>query len=276
MKNKKKFTTPRFSRETLKFLETAGRQKRPTWLEKNLADYERLLREPLHHLARELKRELAGQAAGYHFPQKGLGRLKRPAHRVAAGGGLFRDWMSYSASIPAKSRFDHNPSLFFLINPEDKKDPVLIAGGLYMPSSRQLRAIREAIAEDATPFDRLFASREFKKVFPDGFSDERISSRPPRGFDPQHPRLAWLKLQGFFVWKPYSMREFSSVDFPALVARDFRQILRLNSLLYQILHRVPGTRLSEPETPKGLRTGLPEQLSDRLDELAPIAREMDF
>jgi uncharacterized protein (TIGR02453 family) len=258
---------PRFSNQTLHFLKKASRQKRPDWLEKNRDDYERFLLTPLRHLAGHLKINLGPGAPAYHFPQKGIGRLKRPSNRVSEGGGLYKSWISYSVSVPAESRFDHNPNLYFMILPSDPKEGVLVAGGLYMPSSRQTRAIREAIAEDASAFDRLFASKDFARCFPGGFSDEKISSRIPRGFDPNHPRMEWLKLQAFFVWRPYSRKEFSSPRFPELVARDWKQILRLNELLEKAL---------QGRLPKAPMKAKPSRLLDRLSDFEGIQRKMDF
>lgn len=244
----------------------ASRQKRPDWLERNRDEYEELILDPLQNLAKSVKAELAPFASGYHFPVKGIGRLRRPAHRVGEGKGLFKNWLSYSASIPTGSRFDHNPNLFFLINPEDKKDSVLVAGGLYIPSSRQTRSIREAIARDATPFERLFADRAFARQFPGGFSDEHISSRVPRGFDPAHPKIDWIRLQAFFVWRSYTKKQFSSAEFPKLLVQDWKQILRLNELLMQAI------------APRGLKPAVTEKspLSDRLSGLGSTARPMDF
>lgn len=260
----------KFSLKTIDFLLKAGRQKRPDWLDRNRGEYEKLVLEPLQALARHLKKELGPVAPGYHFPLKGIGRLKRPAHRAAEYGGPFRSWLSYSVSTPRKSRFDHNPNLYFMIDPHDRKDGVLCAGGLYMPSSRQLRAVREAIAEDASAFDRLFATRDFSRSFAGGFSREKTATRPPRGFDPKHPRMDWLKLQAYFVWRPYTRRELVSPKFPALVARDLRQILRLNVLLNQVLSgRVPAQRMVVPKAK-------PAKLLERLEGVEATRRRMDF
>lgn len=264
----------RFSKDTLQFIRKAARQKRPDWLDRHRDEYETALLLPLRNLARTLKAELGPMANGYNFPQKGIGRLKRSADRAREYGSQFKDWVSYSAARPRKSRFDHNPNLFFMINPDDEDgESVLVAGGLYMPSSRQLRTLREAIARDATAFERLFADKAFAARFPDGFSDERKSSRPPRGFDPNHTNLEWLKLQGFFVWRPYKQREFVSKDFAKLVARDGAQILRLNTLLEQALEN----RL--PTAPVALTRTRPTSLGSRLDELEGFEaprRKMDF
>jgi hypothetical protein len=161
---------------------------------------------------------------------------------------MYRSWISYSAARPRKSRFEHNPNLFFLINSEDDDDPVLTAGGLYMPSSIQTRKLRAAIAHNASAFERLFASKEFAEFFPGGFAREKSSSRVPRGYEANHPKIDWIKLQAFFVWRPYSKREFTSKNFPALVTRHWKQILRLNRLLDQVLEgHMAALPRSEPE-----------------------------
>lgn len=265
----KKTAVPRFSAKTLAFLEKAGRQKNPNWLERNYAEYEAVLLLPLKHLAGELVRELRPLAPDYHFPLKGIGRLKRPAHRVAErGGGMFRDWMTYSAARPRKSRFEHNPNLYLLINSDDPDDSVLVAGGLYMPSSQQTRALREALSKDTSAFDRLFKSKDFARRFPGGFSREKISSRVPRGFDPGHPKIDWIKLQAFFVWRGYSKKEFASAEFPALVARDWKQILRMNRLLEQVLSGKLRPAPEKSEKGRGLL--------QRLEDIELPKRQMDF
>lgn len=265
--------SPRFSNETLAFLKKASRQKNPAWLDKNKEEYQTLIQLPLQNLASQVKTKLAGVASGYHFPQKGIGRIRRSSIKAQEYGSLYKDYVSYNASRPAESRFDHNPNLFFLIQTDDPDgDNVLAAGGLYMPSSRQVRSIREAIAKDASAFDELFADKQFSARFPGGFSKEKTSSRPPRGFDPNHPRLDWLKLQAFFVWRPYKMKEFQSANFPDLVAQDFAQIVRLNNLLEKALR---GT-LTSATKPIKTKAGRASSLESRLEEIEPPRRKMDF
>jgi uncharacterized protein (TIGR02453 family) len=263
---------PTFSKATFQFLIKASRQKNPNWLKNHQEEYEEVLGAPLKNLAENLKAELQALAPSYHFPLKGIGRLKRPINRVEKGDGLYKDWITYTAARPRESRFEHNPNLFFLIQPTDKEDPVLVAGGLYMPSSRQLRALREAIAVDATPFDQLFKTPEFKRCFREGFSKEKSSTRPPRGFDPMHPRMDWLKLQAFFVWKPYSLREFSSKNFPALVAQDWKQMIRLNTLLEKAIQ---GNWAKSPTLIQS-KTKSKGSILDRLEELESSRPALDF
>lgn len=272
--------TPRFSSNTIAFLKKAARQRNPLWLERNFEEYEKVLSQPLKNLAQIAQAELKPFAPHYHFPQKGIGRLKRPAHRVKESGGrLFKDWIAYSASVPSKSRFDHNPNLFFLIQTDEPDgDNVLVAGGLYMPSSRQLKAIRSAIGDlssgFATELDELFKDKSFSKHFKGGFSNERIAKRQPKGFEPDHPRMNWIKLQAYFVWKPYKMSEFSSANFAKILAADWKQILRLNALLDKAI--AGHTLIHSPEPVLKPKTqAKPIRLDEKLGDLNQL-RKHDF
>lgn len=274
--SKKSGTGPKFSRETLEFLLKAGRQKRNDWLDEHQDQYQQLLLAPLLRLAQHLQREVMPQATGYHFPSRGIGRIKRPANRVSErGGSLFKNWMAYSASRPAESRFEKNPSLLFLLQPEDREDSVLVAGGLYQPSSRQLKAIRSAIAIDATPFTKLFQSKAFKARFPGGFSLERTSTRVPRGFDASHPKLEWIKLQGYYVWRSYPLSLFGTHDLFDELAQDWLQALRLNQLLTEAIQNPRELPLISrgKVSQSSKETDFTE---DRWSQVTPIRRQMDF
>ncbi len=222
-----------FSEDSLKFLKLAGKQKNSDWIVKNDSKYQNLIRLPLLNLADSIKKELSPKARNYHFPFKGIGRIKRPAHKIEPGGAHYKDWISYIATRPSMSRFEKNPVLFFGLLPNEVEwgGGVVVAGGLYMTSSVQMRRVRQAIADDAEPFKELFADKEFKKSFKDNFNKMTQAQKCPRGFDPNHSEMEWIKLKTFFVSKKLSMKELSSPQFNRNLARDFTQLLRLNDLL---------------------------------------------
>ena len=229
-----KAETYNFSKKTLDFLVKAGKQKNPLWLDKNSEDYESVLRKPFVELAKKIKISLKPIASDYHFPSTGLARIKRPDFKVAGGQNQYKDWISMIASRPSTSRFESNPHLFFGLFPnEDQK--ILLAGGLWQPTSRQTRLIREAINKNAEPFHELFSDPQFKARFKKGFSMEKMSSRIPRGFSDDHNDAEWLKLKNFVVIKEISIKDFSSLKFSDSVIKDFKQALRLNQLLDQAI-----------------------------------------
>ena len=226
----------KFSSRTLPFLTEAGQQTDPNWLEENQAAYEAHVRAPFIDLAERLKTDLQPSVPDYHFPVKGIGRIKKAANKVVSGGACCKDWLSISISKPSDSRFERNPHLFFGILPNiPPYMGVVVAGGLFMPSGPQLKKVRNAIARDAQPFHALFADSAFKARFKTDFSREEVASRPPRGFDSDHPDMEWLKLKRFLVVKKLSTTEFTSPDLVPAVAEDFKQLIRLNRLLEDVL-----------------------------------------
>lgn len=226
----------KFSSRTLPFLTEAGQQTNPNWLEENQAAYEAHVRRPFIDLAERLKTELQPSVPDYHFPVKGIGRIKKAANKVVSGGPCCKDWLSISISKPSESRFERNPHLFFGILPNiPPYMGVVVAGGLFMPSGPQLKKVRNVVARDAQPFHALFADPAFKARFKTDFSREEVAPRPPRGFDPDHPDMEWLKLKRFLVVKKLSTTEFTSPDLVPAVAEDFKQLIRLNRLLEDAL-----------------------------------------
>ncbi len=225
---------PRFSQKTLDFLVKAGRQKKPDWLQKNADDYENHVRAPFIELAQKIKSALQSSVPDYHFPSKGLARLKRPDFKVAGGQTQFKDWLSLIATRPSKSRFESNPHLFFGLFPNEESK-ILIAGGLWQPTSKQTRLIREAIHQDAELFHELFKDTLFRARFKKGFEMEHTASRVPRGFPVDHEDIAWIKLNRFVVLKEISIKDFSSPKLSESVIKDFKQALRLNQLLERAL-----------------------------------------
>ena len=223
-----------FSDESLKFLTLAGQQTEANWLDEHDAKYQRLIVEPMVALADTVKADLTGDATGYRFPQRTIGRIKKTANRIGLDGVRYKDWVSYIVTRPSENRFEKNPLLFFGLLPNDPQwGGAVVAGGLYMTSSLQMRRMRQAIADDSAPFKKLFADREFKKSFKGGFEPMAKAQRCPIGFDPNHPDIEWIKLKTFFVCKTLTTTELSSGSLAKNVTRDFRQLLRINELIDQ-------------------------------------------
>ena len=159
-----------FSEESLHFLKLAGEQDEPLWLENNEAKYQKLICGPLLALADTLKNALSVESNGYHFPTKGVGRIKKPANKVGLDGAHFKDWASHIATHPSPSRFEKNPLLFFGLLPNDPPwNGAVVAGGLYVASSTQTRRIRPAVSDDSQPFKKLFADKAFQQSFKSDF-----------------------------------------------------------------------------------------------------------
>ena len=224
-----------FSKKTLDFLETAGKQKSLNWLDKHKTEHEELVVEPMRNLATHVASALARlpDARGYKFPKRGFGRLRRPEHKIGPGDPAYRNWVHMQPSRPSASRFDDNPGLYFFLSPER----VFGGGGLYMPSSRQIKKLRMWIDDDPSEMAGLLKSKAFREHFPRGFETGKCVKTYPRGYSPDHPRISWLKLQAYYITREYSKKELYSKNFAQILTEDWRQALRFNEVLYGALEK---------------------------------------
>ena len=228
--------TTRFTDQTIPFLLQAGQQTDPAWLDRHQQAYDQVVRLPFMELAQTLKSELQDTVPDYHFPTQGIGRIRRPANKVLSGEACYKDWLSLSASKPSSSRFVRNPHLFFGILPGVAPYfGVILAGGLFMPTSTQLKRVRQAIARNADSFHTLFADPVFEALFSKGFELDKLAARTPRGFDPDSPDGQWLRLKAFLVVKRVPIDVFTSPELAIWVTQHYRQLARLNRLLESAL-----------------------------------------
>lgn len=84
--------------------------------------------------------------------------------------------------------------------------------------------------------------------------------------------MNWLKLQAFFVWKPYTKKQFLSPKFAEQVERDWAQMIRLNDLIDKVIQ---GRLPKAVQAKSGKNSKIPD-IADRLGDLQIAHREMDF
>ena len=121
-----------------------------------------------------------------------------------------RDIRFANDKSPYKTRFSAG------FAPNDKRRPSAGAGptyyfhiegdgtlgfgvGEYIPPAPRLKAIRQHVVNDATGFSKVLKNKALRATF-DGFDLEGALQRPPKGFDPDHEHIDYLKMKSFFVW----------------------------------------------------------------------------
>jgi uncharacterized protein (TIGR02453 family) len=91
-------------------------------------------------------------------------------------------------------------------------DEVFFGGGLWMPEPDALNRIRHAIAGDAKAWKKIVGDKSFAKSF-DGVRGDALT-RPPKGFDADHPCIDDIKRKSFFAMHESSAKIAQS---PALL-----------------------------------------------------------
>jgi uncharacterized protein (TIGR02453 family) len=88
------------------------------------------------------------------------------------------------------------PTYYFHIEGNGR---LLFGAGEYMPPAPRLKAIREQVVNDPTGFAQMLRNKQLRTTYGDLRQDDGKLQRPPKGFDPDHELVEYLKLKSFFV-----------------------------------------------------------------------------
>jgi uncharacterized protein (TIGR02453 family) len=101
----------------------------------------------------------------------------------------------------------HAPGYYMHFAP----DEVFFGGGIWMPESDPLNKVRRAIASDPKAWKKVVEDKAFATAFK-GVQGEALS-RPPKGFDPEHPYIGDIKRKSFFAMHESSAKTATSAAF---------------------------------------------------------------
>ena len=181
-----------FPKEAVTFLAELREHNDRDWFAENKPRYEELIREPGLAFVRAMEKPLAKISPFYIAePKKSGGSLLR----------IYRDIRFSKDKTPFKThlavRFRHEigrdnpcPDLYMHLSP----DQSFIAGGMWQPPREPLRAIREAIAATPTEWRKATTGKRFDATWT---MWEDSLTRPPQGFDKDHPAIEELKRKSF-------------------------------------------------------------------------------
>ena len=191
-------------RDLTQFLTELSENNNRPWFIMNKPRYD-ILREEFLAVVTELIRELSKfdrQVAACN-PKKAMFRINRDI-RFANDKSPYKT--RFSAGITPKDL--RRPSAgggstyYFQIDGSGK---LLFGAGEYLPPAPRLKAIREQIVNDATGFAKLLKNKPMRATFGHLQEEDKLQ-RPPKGFDPQHVHVEYLKLKSFFVWTEVDLK----------------------------------------------------------------------
>ncbi|MCB1019127.1 MAG: DUF2461 domain-containing protein, partial [Acidobacteria bacterium] len=99
-----------------------------------------------------------------------------------------------AASFNHKSLVKHAAAgYYFHLSPKE----LLVGGGVYMPGTPELLAIRRQISADPAAYAKIVSAKPFKRYFGE-VTGERLA-RPPKGFLADDPAIETLKQKQFLA-----------------------------------------------------------------------------
>lgn len=106
----------------------------------------------------------------------------------------------------AVGRDVHAPGFYMHFAPNE----VFFGGGMWTPPSDALAKVRDRIAAQPADWKKIKTDKAFIKHF--GDIDGDALSRPPRGYDPEHPFIADIKRKSFFAMDEGDVKLASSAE----------------------------------------------------------------
>jgi len=225
-----------FTRKTLAFLRALKRNNDREWFRARKVDYEQHVRAPMIALLQQLARDLPALAPDLvSDPRVCLFRI-------------YRDTRFSNDKRPLKTNVAaHFPSRKFPkgegagLYVEVAPQWVWMGGGIYMPSSSELNAIRGAIADDHRRFRRVVTAPAFRRAVGE-LSGEQLT-RVPRGYLKDHPAADYLRHRQFIGGREYPADFAVTPRFYSELLTVFRGIAPLVGFLnHAIASRTSDTR----------------------------------
>ncbi|MEJ5963803.1 DUF2461 domain-containing protein [Pedobacter immunditicola] len=180
------------NRSTLTFLDNVSKNNNREWFAEHKGEYEEA-RENVLSLVQGLIPELAKidpllPAAG--DPKKSLMRIYRDV-RFSKNKDPYKT--NFGIWFSAYSKGGNEPGYYLHLQPGN----CFIAGGYWMPDATHLKLIRQEIDYNSSDFLNILNEKQFAANFK--LSTANTLKKAPKGYDPDDPNIAYLKLKSFEV-----------------------------------------------------------------------------
>lgn len=183
-----------FDESTIRFLRELEQNNNREWFKANKARYEDQVLDVALRFIQSMQQPLAKIAP--HFaavPTRVGGSLMR----VYRDTRFSKNKLPYKTNIGIQFRHEqakdvHSPGYYVHIEPGE----VFLGAGMWRPDAEPLLAIRRRIADKPAEWRRTTSDKAFRRHFRLG--GESLT-RPPRGFDAEHPCIDDIKRKSFIA-----------------------------------------------------------------------------
>lgn len=213
--------------QILNFLQLLDQNNNRDWFHAHKSDYQD---------ARALFEQILGQVIS------GLAQVDPRIKGIRASDAIFRiyrDTRFATDKTPYKNNFGAHlsrggknsgePGYYFHIQPGES----FLSGGIYMPPTDKLKAIRKEIFLFPEDFIALIEEPAFVKNFT-FFQDDKLK-RPPLGFPADFPLIEYLKYKHFCPWVPLPDDWLGYPDLSSRIVDLYTKMKPFNDFIYRAL-----------------------------------------
>lgn len=201
---------------TIKFLKNLDKNNNKPWFDEHRTQYETARANYLAFVS-----ELIKKIAAFDKP---IGELeaKRCVFRINRDIRFSKNKKPYKNNMGAyfnkAGKNGLGAGYYFHLQPGKS----FIAGGIWMPEPQVLSNIRQEIDYNFSDWKKIIGNSSFKSNFPAGLEAGEKLSRPPKGYDPGNPAIAFLKMKSFVVTRSISDTALLDRNAAADVAKTFK------------------------------------------------------
>ena len=117
-----------------------------------------------------------------------------------------------------------------------EKGNSFIAGGVWCPEANELKQIRKEIEFFHEDIEKIVNNKNFKSEFKELSRDENnVLKNAPKGYDPNHVAIEFLKFKSFTASKKIEDKLFSEPDFSKKIAQKLIVLKPMNDFLRRAL-----------------------------------------
>lgn len=209
-------TSP-FTSKTLSFLRALRRNNDRDWFRARKPEYERHVRGPMIELIGRVGTDLRRFAPELVAdPKVSLYRIYRDTRFSDDKTPLKTN---AAAVFPPRGFPRHEGAGLYV---EIAPGWVWIGGGLYMPPTPALQAVRERIASTHPHLHRIVGGKTFKQTVGE-LQGDRLS-RIPRGYAKDHPAAHYLQFKQFLAFREFKPEFAVSPEFYPSLIQTFQAI----------------------------------------------------
>lgn len=206
-----------FSSDTLAFLRKLARHNQRDWFETHKSEYEELVRAPALQFITDVADDLAVISPHFLAQAKKVGGSLM---RVQRDVRFSKDKQPYKTNIGIQFRHEqgkdvHAPGFYVHIAPND----CFVGVGLWRPDAPALGKIRDAIRDTPDKWRIAQSDKTYHKYYT--VSGESLT-RPPRGYDVNHPFIDDIKRKDFIAVSAMGDDAVISPQFKKQVLARFR------------------------------------------------------
>jgi uncharacterized protein (TIGR02453 family) len=205
------YLTPRF----FEFLDELSRNNNRDWFLPNKLRYERDVREPMLAFIADFGPRLKKIAANYVADPRPTGGSMMRIYRNLR---FSRDKTPYHTNVSAAfghrdaQRHHGSPSFYLSLSPAE----AFMGVGVWHPEPETTAKVRSAIVAHPVKWKDAISDRKFSARYE--LMGEALS-RPPKGFDPDHPLIDDLKRKDFVAGSEFTRKEVCSAEFLDLFSK---------------------------------------------------------